>query len=104
MRLTPSSVNKTNTKGETLLHRSCIKNHPQVVAQMLKIPGVNPNLGDHVGWTALGEACNHGNVQCVKELLRLPLGVVGSGPDQSIHFCLCLLYGCQFLHFFKYLK
>lgn len=55
--------------GETQLHIACIKNQPMLVKKLL-LEGIDPNLKDNAGWTALHEACNHGNQECVAELLR----------------------------------
>ncbi len=55
--------------GETRLHVACIKNQPSVVKQLL-CEGCNPNLYDNAGWTPLHEASNHGNEECVAELLK----------------------------------
>ncbi|XP_021351256.1 SMC5-SMC6 complex localization factor protein 1-like isoform X2 [Mizuhopecten yessoensis] len=65
-----SRANKRNTKGETSLHRACIKNDVINLRKLLKIPGVDINAKDNAGWTPLHEACNHGHIQCVKELLN----------------------------------
>ena len=32
--------------------------------------GVNVNIADHAGWTPLHEACNHGSIECLLELLK----------------------------------
>jgi len=71
--LSSANVNRRNFKGETALHRACINNQHDKVVQLLAIPGVDPNAGDNAGWTPLSEACNLGHVDCVKELLKLPL-------------------------------
>ena len=55
--------------GETDLQVSCIKNDPVKVQQLLAL-GADANMKDHAGWTALHEACNHGYVDCVQELLK----------------------------------
>ncbi|XP_033736974.1 SMC5-SMC6 complex localization factor protein 1-like isoform X2 [Pecten maximus] len=65
-----SRANKRNMKGETSLHRACIKNDVINLRKLLKIPGIDINSKDNAGWTPLHEACNHGHIQCVKELLK----------------------------------
>ena len=86
-KLSSATINRRNMKGETPLHRACILNQPGRIVQMLAVPGVEPNARDNVGWTPLSEACNRGHVDCVRELLRLPL----KSKSKKIIFC-------QFLH------
>ncbi|XP_069106966.1 LOW QUALITY PROTEIN: SMC5-SMC6 complex localization factor protein 1-like [Argopecten irradians] len=64
-----TKANKRNVKGETSLHKACIKNDVINLRKLLKIPGIDINAKDNAGWTPLHEACNHGHIQCVKELL-----------------------------------
>ncbi|XP_076815382.1 uncharacterized protein LOC143461533 isoform X2 [Clavelina lepadiformis] len=68
-----AAVNRRNAKGETVLHRACMQNRPEKVAELLSVPGIDPNARDNAGWTPLGEACNHGHLDCVAELLKLPV-------------------------------
>ncbi|XP_025111296.1 uncharacterized protein LOC112574436 [Pomacea canaliculata] len=69
-RLTADRINKRNPKGETLLHRAAIKNDVVLLKQMLSVPGVDVNAQDNAGWSPLHEACHHGNVECVRALLK----------------------------------
>ncbi|XP_052106398.1 SMC5-SMC6 complex localization factor protein 1-like [Mytilus californianus] len=64
------NINKKNFKGEAPLHAACIKNDVLKLKQLLKVPGVDVNIQDNAGWTPMHEACNHGRVQCVEELLH----------------------------------
>ncbi|XP_057686991.1 SMC5-SMC6 complex localization factor protein 1 isoform X1 [Corythoichthys intestinalis] len=66
----PGGLNKVNAAGQTLLHQACKKNEVDVVLSILASPGVDVNVKDHVGWTPLYEACNHGSTACVEALLR----------------------------------
>ncbi|XP_025899890.1 SMC5-SMC6 complex localization factor protein 1 isoform X2 [Nothoprocta perdicaria] len=61
---------KTNMKGETALHKACIRNKVERLIQLLSSPGIDVNVKDHGGWTPLHEACSHGSAACVRELLR----------------------------------
>ena len=54
--------------GETKLHTACIRNKLQDVKDLL-MNGMDPNIKDNAGWTALHEASNHGHASCVAELL-----------------------------------
>nr|XP_039254965.1 uncharacterized protein LOC120331865 isoform X2 [Styela clava] len=101
----PAIINKRNRKGETPLHMACMNNRPDVVKSLLKKPGIDPNLTDYAGWTALGEACNHGHMECVKALLELPLQTeidVKDGDDSKsslwIDVTLCPVEGQTPLH------
>ncbi|KAL9982174.1 hypothetical protein ACROYT_G010985 [Oculina patagonica] len=62
-------IHRRNMKGETDLQLSCIRNDTVKVKQLLAL-GADANMKDYAGWTALHEACNHGYVGCVQELLK----------------------------------
>ncbi|KAK7101140.1 hypothetical protein V1264_023978 [Littorina saxatilis] len=68
--LTADKINKKNHKGETMLHRAAIKNNISLLKQLLSVPGVDVNAQDYAGWTPLHEACNHGNTECARALLK----------------------------------
>ncbi|KAM6363097.1 SMC5-SMC6 complex localization factor protein 1 [Pluvialis apricaria] len=61
---------RRNTKGETALHRACIRNKVGRLIQLLSFPGTDINAKDYAGWTPLHEACNHGSTVCVREILQ----------------------------------
>ncbi|XP_014792348.1 PREDICTED: SMC5-SMC6 complex localization factor protein 1 isoform X1 [Calidris pugnax] len=61
---------KRNLKGETALHRACIRNKVERLIQLLSSPGIDINVKDYAGWTPLHEACNHGSTVCVREILQ----------------------------------
>ena len=48
---------------------ACIHDNVNIVEDILKNV-VDVNATDHAGWTALHEACNHGNLECVKKILE----------------------------------
>ena len=85
------SIEKLNVKGETALHRACIKQDISLVRLLLQQVVIrsllNPdstsssirvaflqkhkiNVRDNCGWTPLHEACNYGNVEIVNLLLE----------------------------------
>ena len=51
----------------------------------LILAGADPNLRDNAGWTPLHEACNHGNFDCVKELIKSK-GKYELSKDNVVHF------------------
>ncbi|XP_075832531.1 SMC5-SMC6 complex localization factor protein 1 isoform X1 [Microtus pennsylvanicus] len=68
--VTKMNFHKTNLKGETALHRACIKNQVEKLIILLSLPGIDINVKDNAGWTPLHEACNYGNTVCVQEILQ----------------------------------
>ncbi|XP_066953765.1 SMC5-SMC6 complex localization factor protein 1-like isoform X2 [Macrobrachium rosenbergii] len=63
------SINKRGPKGETKLVLACMKDNVSKVHELLAVPGIDINLADNNGWTALHEAAIRGHDSCVKALL-----------------------------------
>ncbi|KAK3587818.1 hypothetical protein CHS0354_019683 [Potamilus streckersoni] len=80
------SLEKKNSKGETLLHVAAIKNDVQRVAELLQ-EGANPNTRDNAGWTPLHEACNHGYSEVARLLLDngALINVPGMDNESPLH-------------------
>ena len=53
--------------------------------KQLLAAGADANITDHAGWTPLHEACNHGNVECVRELLKARQPVCEINPEDGKH-------------------
>ncbi|XP_065818033.1 ankyrin repeat domain-containing protein 31-like [Labrus bergylta] len=62
-------LNKRNEKGETLLHRACMKEDLPMVGALIQA-GIIINTEDYAGWTALHEAAAVGNAAVVELLLK----------------------------------
>jgi len=81
------SLTKKNIKGESLLQVACIKNDPSRVRELLEL-GINPNMKDHAGWTALHEVSNFGYFNCLRELMKssiLDIYVVNNDGISALH-------------------
>ncbi|XP_064088706.1 uncharacterized protein LOC135203050 [Macrobrachium nipponense] len=63
-------INKRGPKGESKLMLACMKNNISKVNELLAVPGIDINLPDNNGWTALHEAAIRGYDSCVKALLN----------------------------------
>ncbi|XP_068246940.1 uncharacterized protein [Palaemon carinicauda] len=64
------NINKRGPKGETKLMLACMKNDAERVQELLAVPGIDVNIPDNNGWTALHEAALRGNNACIKALLN----------------------------------
>ncbi|XP_057368859.1 tonsoku-like protein [Daphnia carinata] len=62
------NIEKLNVKGETALHRACIKQDIDLVRLLLQQKH-KVNVRDNCGWTPLHEACNYGDVEIVQLLI-----------------------------------
>ncbi|XP_018310838.1 BRCA1-associated RING domain protein 1 isoform X2 [Mycetomoellerius zeteki] len=71
------NINKPNHKGETPLHRACLKKNAEQVKHLLLL-NANPNTKDHAGWTPLQEMVSYGCTEICKLLLNC-----GALPDIS---------------------
>lgn len=52
--------------------------------KQLLAAGADANITDHAGWTPLHEACNHGNVSCLRELLKARRLVCEINPEDGM--------------------
>jgi len=64
----PSSLEKKNKKGETLLHNAAVKGDLATVRSLLQ-RGADPNTLDHAGWSPLHEVSIAGRADLVELLL-----------------------------------
>ncbi|CAK9815695.1 BRCA1-associated RING domain protein 1 [Anthophora plagiata] len=80
------NINKQNDKGETLLHRICLKNQVDYVKALLAA-GANPNTKDHSGWTPLQEVVNFGYTVICQVLLEnnASPNIPGAGNRTPLH-------------------
>ena len=53
--------------------------------KQLLAAGADANSTDHAGWTPLHEACNHGHVECVRELLKARQLVYEINPGDGMY-------------------
>ena len=70
-------VNCGDGEGLTSLHYAAEANHPEVIQTLSNLSGnrLIVNAQDKYGWTPLHSACHHGNVDCVKLLIKLGANV-----------------------------
>ncbi|CAB00035.4 Tonsoku-like protein [Caenorhabditis elegans] len=68
--LTEHQLNKTNDKGETVLHQAAMKSENEAVIERLCRRGCKVNAKDNGGWTPLSEAVAHNQYGNVLVLLR----------------------------------
>ncbi len=70
---TAMDVNIKSTSGVTALHVACREDKPQVVAELLRHPGIDINqTGGPEATTSLHFACIFGHAKVVRELLKHP--------------------------------
>eukprot|EP00079_Xenopus_tropicalis_P018499 XP_004920331.2 PREDICTED: tonsoku-like protein [Xenopus tropicalis] len=74
--------NQRNKKGETPLHRACIRGKIDSVKNLLEM-GHPLMKRDNSGWTPLHEAANHGHLDIVQLLLEKGANI----NDQGGHLC-----------------
>lgn len=73
---------KRNIKGETCLHKACIKGNLLMVEKILQT-GIEINVKDNAGWTPLHEACNRGFLDVVRYLLENGANVNAPGGPNN---------------------
>ncbi|XP_047448298.1 ankyrin repeat domain-containing protein 31-like [Mugil cephalus] len=73
-------LHKRNPKGETLLHKACMKKDLAQVKMLIRA-GINVNMEDYAGWTALHEASAVGDETVVEELLNAGANVNARSCD-----------------------
>lgn len=66
-------VNTGDGEGLTSLHYASEANYPDVIQTLYDLTGSHLaiNAQDKYGWTPLHSACHHGNIDCVKLLIKL---------------------------------
>jgi hypothetical protein len=70
-------VNCGDGEGLTSLHYASEANYPEVIQTLSDLTGnrLIINAQDKYGWTPLHSACHHGNIDCVKLLIKLGANV-----------------------------
>jgi hypothetical protein len=70
-------VNCGDGEGLTSLHYAAEANYPEVIQKLSDLTGSRLiiNAQDKYGWTPLHSACHHGNIDCVKLLIKLGANV-----------------------------
>ena len=63
------NINKSNAKGETLLHAACLKRNENHIKSLLAA-GANPNTKDNANWTPLQEVVSYGFTNICQLLLE----------------------------------
>ncbi|XP_076299178.1 BRCA1-associated RING domain protein 1 [Lasioglossum baleicum] len=79
-RVPQKNINKKNGKGETILHRACLKNDIEYV-KLLLAAGADPNTKDNAGWTPLQEVVDAGSTSICKILLEF--GALPNTPGRE---------------------
>ena len=97
------SYNHLQSIGETQLHIACIKNDAVKVKQLLAAGG-DANSTDYAGWTPLHEACNHGNLESVRELLKSRQPVLEINSEDGTCFALQSVSADQILSCYMWTK
>ena len=68
--LSRDNINFCYKDGLTPLLAACLKNHPQVVRELLAIQDVDIVVTNTRGMTAMHLACHYGSVECIRILGR----------------------------------
>ncbi|XP_042308704.1 ankyrin repeat domain-containing protein 31 isoform X2 [Sceloporus undulatus] len=77
----PSSINRRDIFGQTLLHRAAMEDDRDSICAVIKAGG-DVNIQDHAGWTPLHKSSVAGSFEATNELLKAGADVNCKGSEK----------------------